>query len=82
MKNDRVLALTGATALVGAPLTPRRDRTVLVSQGRVGAAGPGRAADLLAVRGDPLTDLGALRRVALVLRDGRAVVDRTREKAS
>ena len=48
----------------------------------LGAVEPGRAADLLAVRGDPLTGLDALREVALALRDGRAVVDRTREKAS
>jgi enamidase len=40
-----------------------------------GSLAPGGAADLLVVRGDPYTDLGSLHRVAVVLRDGRAVVD-------
>ncbi len=40
-----------------------------------GALAPGAAADLLVVRGDPHTDLDALHRVALVVRDGRVVVD-------
>jgi len=49
--------------------------------GLVGALRPGLAADLVAVEGDPIADLGALRRVRdvvqggrLVLRDGRALV--------
>lgn len=40
----------------------------------IGVLEPGRAADLLVVDGDPLRDLGALRRVSAVLRDGRVVV--------
>ncbi|GAA1445674.1 amidohydrolase family protein [Nocardiopsis tropica] len=75
--------------LASCGLTPRQALTAATSAAaraldapHLGAVEPGRAADLLAVRGDPLADLGALRRVALVLRDGRAVVDRTREKAS
>lgn len=43
---------------------------------RVGAIAPGRAADLLAVTGDPLTDVSAIREVAVVYRDGRQVVRR------
>ncbi|WP_051297573.1 amidohydrolase family protein [Brevibacterium album] len=39
-----------------------------------GAVEPGRAADLLLVRGDPLSDLGALCRVSRVLRAGRLVI--------
>lgn len=40
---------------------------------RKGHIAPGYDADLLAVDGDPLTDLTALRRVAAVYRDGQAV---------
>lgn len=39
-----------------------------------GAVEPGRAADLLLVRGDPLSDLDALHRVSRVLRAGRLVI--------
>ena len=41
--------------------------------GEVGALEPGKKADLLAVGGDPLRDIGALRDVRLVLRDGSRV---------
>ena len=47
---------------------------VLRSQA-VGVIEPGRASDLLAVRGDPLADISAVREVQMVLRDGRVVVD-------
>ncbi len=42
----------------------------------IGVIEAGRAADLLAVDGDPLSDITALREVAAVWRDGRLVVDR------
>jgi len=38
---------------------------------RLGTVAPGYEADLLAVAGDPLADIGAMRRVRLVMRDGR-----------
>jgi imidazolonepropionase-like amidohydrolase len=41
--------------------------------GRLGAVQPGLAADLLVVLGDPLTDLGALEQVALVVHGGAIV---------
>ncbi|HLS15019.1 MAG TPA: amidohydrolase family protein [Beutenbergiaceae bacterium] len=40
---------------------------------RIGVLEPGRAADLLVLDGDPLTDLGALQHVMGVLREGRIV---------
>ncbi len=42
--------------------------------GRTGRVSPGMDADLLAVRGDPLADLGALRAVEAVYLQGRPVV--------
>jgi imidazolonepropionase-like amidohydrolase len=44
--------------------------------GITGTVTAGCAADLLAVRGDPLSDLGVLAAPALVIQSGRVVVDR------
>src|SRR3712207_564453 len=49
---------------------------------RIGVVAPGRAADLLVVDGAPHHDIGAIRRVALVLRDGRTVADHRAGPAS
>jgi imidazolonepropionase-like amidohydrolase len=40
---------------------------------RAGRLAPGRPADVLVVRGDPLADLGALRRPLAVYKEGRPV---------
>lgn len=44
--------------------------------GSIGAIEPGRAADLLAVDGDPLQDIKDAQNVVMVFRDGRRVVNR------
>jgi len=41
-----------------------------------GTLAPGKRADVLAVRGDALADIGRLRDLLLVMKSGRAVVDR------
>ncbi len=51
----------------------------VVGHGAIGVIEPGRAADLLAVDGDPLESITAVRDVAAVWRDGRLVVDRLNE---
>ncbi|WP_017608389.1 amidohydrolase family protein [Nocardiopsis xinjiangensis] len=48
----------------------------VLGTGRIGTIAAGRAADLLAVAGDPLSDITAVREVSAVYRDGRPVVKR------
>ena len=42
-------------------------------QDRVGAVEPGKFADLIAVAGDPLTDIGELERVQFVMKGGLVI---------
>jgi imidazolonepropionase-like amidohydrolase len=42
-------------------------------QDRVGAVEPGKFADLVAVPGDPIADIGELQRVGFVMKDGRVI---------
>jgi imidazolonepropionase-like amidohydrolase len=60
-------ALRAATATAAAVL--RRDKDL-------GRIAPGYLADLVAVQGDPLSDITALRKPILVIKDGVVAVDR------
>jgi imidazolonepropionase-like amidohydrolase len=40
-------------------------------QSRIGAIAPGMEADLIAIDGDPLTDITAFRRVVFVMKGGK-----------
>jgi len=42
-------------------------------QDRIGAAEPGKFADLVAVSGDPIADVSELERVRFVMKDGRVI---------
>ena len=55
-------AIIGATSL---------NASALSLQDRIGALAPGMEADLIAVDGDPLADITALRRVVFVMKGGR-----------
>jgi imidazolonepropionase-like amidohydrolase len=44
-------------------------------QDRVGAVEPGKFADLIAVRGDPLADIRALEGVRFVMKGGQVIRD-------
>jgi len=47
---------------------------------RLGTIEPGKLADLIAVTANPLEDIAHLRRLAVVVKDGRVVVDRRSEQ--
>jgi imidazolonepropionase-like amidohydrolase len=40
-------------------------------QEKIGTVEPGKLADLVAVRGDPLTDITVLQKVEFVMKDGQ-----------
>jgi imidazolonepropionase-like amidohydrolase len=46
--------------------------------GEVGVIAPGAYADVIAVPGDPLVDVGVLERVSFVMKDGRVFKDDSR----
>ena len=55
-------AIVGATSL---------NASALAMQDRIGALQPGMEADLIAIDGDPLADITALRRVVFVMKGGK-----------
>jgi len=68
-------------SMVGSGMTPtdaliaatRNGAAALGMRDRLGTVERGKTADLLAVEGDPTQDIAALRRVALILSEGRPV---------
>jgi imidazolonepropionase-like amidohydrolase len=61
----------------------RTGADVLGLADQVGTVEPGKLADLLVVAGDPLADISVLQdkqRMEVVIKGGRVVVDRRREK--
>jgi imidazolonepropionase-like amidohydrolase len=62
-------------AIVGATRTAAE---VCGAEDRSGTVEPGKLADLIAVTANPLEDIANLRRLTLVVKDGRVVVDRRR----
>jgi imidazolonepropionase-like amidohydrolase len=64
--------MTPATAIHAATVNAA---TLLGIQSEVGTLEPGKAADIIAVAGDPLRDVTVLKRVGFVMKDGRVFKD-------
>jgi imidazolonepropionase-like amidohydrolase len=74
---EELIALTrrGLTPLEAIRAATTSAAELLSWQDRVGAVEPGKYADLIAVHGDPLTDITVLRNVKFVMKDGVTIVD-------
>ena len=87
-ENGRELALmveAGMTPMQAIEATTRVPAEVLRMQDRLGTLAAGKLADLVAIEGDPLADIGLFNdrsRVRLVVKDGRVLHDTTRSKVS
>jgi imidazolonepropionase-like amidohydrolase len=57
-------------------LAGTREAAELIGRDDVGVLEPGRWADLVAVEGDPLSDITVLERPAVVMKSGRIAFDR------
>ncbi|MDR7481923.1 MAG: amidohydrolase family protein [Armatimonadota bacterium] len=68
-----LMAEAGVPAAVAIRAATAAAAAVLGWQDRVGALQPGRLADVVAVRGDPLADLRVLRAPVLVVQGGRLI---------
>jgi imidazolonepropionase-like amidohydrolase len=65
--------------------TTRVSAEVLRMQDRLGTLAAGKLADLVALEGDPIADIGLFSdrsRIRLVVKDGRVVRDTTRSKVT
>ena len=69
------LTKSGLTPAEGIRAATATAAELLSWQDRVGAIEPGKYADLIAVQGDPLTDITLLRQVKFVMKGGVSVLD-------
>lgn len=60
--------MTPATAIQAATVNAA---DLLGSQDQIGSIEPGKSADIIAVKGDPLSDVTVLKKVAFVMKDGK-----------
>ncbi|MCA1723447.1 MAG: amidohydrolase family protein, partial [Thermomicrobia bacterium] len=72
----QLLVRAGMTPLEAIHAATGRAAKACQLDGVTGTIAMGCAADLLAVRGDPTTDLGVLKAPALVMQAGNIIVDR------
>lgn len=73
-----LLARAGLGAHGAIVAATRTAAEVCMAADRLGTVEPGKIADLIAVTANPLDDIANIRKLALVVKDGRAVVDRRR----
>jgi imidazolonepropionase-like amidohydrolase len=67
-----VFVALGAALLASTPLAATMNAATLLGVDKeVGSLEPGKAADLIAVAGDPIADITTLKFVRFVMKDGR-----------
>jgi imidazolonepropionase-like amidohydrolase len=71
-----LLARTGLGAHGAIVAATRTAAEVCLASDQLGTIEPGKLADLVAVTANPLEEIAHLRRLAIVMKDGRIVVDR------
>ncbi|MFC2079112.1 amidohydrolase family protein [Candidatus Bipolaricaulota bacterium] len=74
-----LLVESGLTPMEAIVAGTRRAADVIRRVDDLGTIEPGKLADLIAVAGDPLTDISASREIQLVIMDGTIVLDRTKQ---
>jgi imidazolonepropionase-like amidohydrolase len=74
------LAANGMTPLQAIRAATVSNAELLGWQDRIGTIAPGKLADLVAVRGNPLADVAELERVAFVMKDGVVYKDELSKK--
>jgi imidazolonepropionase-like amidohydrolase len=74
------LARVGLGAHGAVVAATRTAAEVCRASDRLGTIEPGKLADFIAVTANPLEDIAHLRQLAVVMKDGRVVVDRRREQ--
>ena len=62
----------GMTPMQAIQAATSRAAELLEQRGKLGTVAPGAYADLVAVEGDPLADIGALEHVSFVMKGGTA----------
>jgi imidazolonepropionase-like amidohydrolase len=66
-----VMVKYGMTPMQAIQSATIRAAELLGMQEKIGTVEPGKLADLVAVRGDPLTDITVLQKVEFVMKDGQ-----------
>jgi imidazolonepropionase-like amidohydrolase len=69
------LMVEAGLAPADALLSATRNAALALGRDDLGVVEPGRRADLVAVRGNPLTDITVLQRVAFVMKDGQVYLE-------
>jgi imidazolonepropionase-like amidohydrolase len=73
LRELELLVASGLTPMQAIAAATRVAADFLGQVGRLGTLTPGKTADLVMLDGNPLEDIGQIRQVKIVLRDGRIV---------